>query len=100
MALVFDADQNPTPSFLKETVSLIERDPKIAFVQTPQFYSNMDVSHLAKAAAVQQSIFFENICQAKESVDAMFCCGTNFLMRKSALWEAGGFDETSITEDF
>jgi cellulose synthase (UDP-forming) len=30
----------------------------------------------------------------------MFCCGTNVLFRRSALDEAGGFPEGSLTEDF
>jgi len=97
---IFDADQNPMPSFLKDTVSIAEYDAKIAFVQTPQLYSNIDTSTIAKGAAMQQSIFFEGICEAKASVGAMFCCGTNVLIRKHALRRVGGFQENSITEDF
>ncbi len=97
---IFDADQNPMPSFLKETVSIAEADANIAFVQTPQFYANIGVSPIAKAAAMQQSIFFEGICEAKAQVNAMFCCGTNVLLRKEALQKVGGFDQHSVTEDF
>lgn len=97
---VFDADQNPAPDFLSLTVALAERDKKIGFVQTPQLYSNIDVSPITRAAAMQQSVFYESICEAKGSVNAMFCCGTNVLFRRQALAEVGGFDETSITEDF
>lgn len=97
---LFDADQNPMPSFLKETVAVAQRDEKIAFVQTPQFYYNTDASPIAGAAAMQQSIFFEVICEAKSSVNAMFCCGTNVLLRTEALKKVGGFDQHSVTEDF
>lgn len=97
---VFDADQNPAPDFLQVTVALAERDKKIGFVQTPQLYSNIDTSPITKAAAMQQSIFYESICEAKGSVNAMFCCGTNVLFRKQVLVDVGGFDESSITEDF
>ncbi len=97
---IFDADQNPLPIFLKETVSVAESDEKIAFVQTPQFYSNLGTSPITRAAAMQQAIFFESICEAKGSFNAMFCCGTNVLIKKDALVEVGGFDEKSITEDF
>ena len=31
---------------------------------------------------------------------AMFCCGTNVVFRRTAVEEAGGFPETSLTEDF
>jgi len=97
---IFDADQRPMPSFLNETVGLIEYSDKIAFIQTPQFYSNIKTSTISKGAAFQQDIFFGSICEAKGSVDAMFCCGTNVLVRKKVLEQVGGFDENSVTEDF
>lgn len=97
---IFDADQNPVSSFLKETVSMAEYDEKIAFVQTPQFYSNITASRIARSASMQQSIFFESISEAKAMSNAMFCCGTNVLIKKDLLMQAGGFDENSVTEDF
>lgn len=97
---VFDADQEPMPEFLMEMVRLAEYSEKIGFIQTPQLYSNINISPIAKAAALQQSIFFEGICESKGSGNAMFCCGTNFLMRTAVLKKAGGFDESSVTEDF
>ena len=97
---IFDADQNPFPSFLKETVSIALSNKNICFVQTPQFYWNTDNSKIARVAAMQQSIFFESIGEAKSVSNAMFCCGTNVLIRKGPLMEAGGFNELSITEDF
>jgi len=97
---VFDADQNPMPTFLLEVVALIEYSQKIAFIQTPQLYTNITASPVAKGSALQQSIFFENICEGKGATNSMFCCGTNFIMRTDILKEVGGFDEKSITEDF
>ena len=97
---VFDADQNPMPSFLMEVVSLIEYSKKIAFVQTPQLYTNIDISPVARGSSLQQSIFFENICEGKGVNNSMFCCGTNFVMRTDVLKKVGGFDEKSVTEDF
>lgn len=98
--VIFDADQNPMPDFLQRVVAIALEDEKIAFVQTPQFYSNIEVSPIAKGAGMQQSIFYESICEAKGTENAMFCCGTNVLFRRSALVAVGGFDEDSITEDF
>jgi len=97
---VFDIDQNPMPDFLKTLVSVAETDSKIGLVQSPQIYSNINVSPIALGAALQNSIFYESICEAKGNTNAMFCCGTNFVMRTEALKQVGGFDETSITEDF
>ncbi len=97
---IFDADQRPMPHFLKETVPLILADERIAYVQTPQLYANFSASMLAKGAAMQHSIFYEIVCEAKQASGAAFCCGTNVLIRVPALRSVGGFDEHSITEDF
>lgn len=97
---VFDADQNPFPDFLTKTVPIIEKDKNIAFVQTPQFYYNIATGPIPHVAEMQQAIFYESICEAKSSANAMFCCGSNVIIRTKALKEVGGFDEDSITEDF
>jgi cellulose synthase (UDP-forming) len=97
---IFDADQNPLPNFIIETVQVAESDNNLAFVQTPQLYSNIDVSPIAKGAAMQQSIFYESICEAKSTQNAIFCCGTNVLIRTKVLQQINGFDESSVTEDF
>ncbi len=96
----FDADQSPLPKFMDILVPLMESNEKLAFIQTPQFYSNIEESRVAKASTFQQSIFYEYICEGKSVSDAMFCCGTNVIFRLEALKEVGGLDETSITEDF
>ena len=72
-----------------ETVGLAEYSKKIGFVQTPQLYSNLNVSPIARGAALQQSIFYENVCESKGKSGAMFCCGTNFLMRTDVLKKVG-----------
>lgn len=98
--VIFDSDQCPFPEFLHQLVSLIESDDKLAIVQSPQFYINVDATPISRAAAHQQCVFYEYICEGKSSQDAMFCCGTNFILRKKAIDDIGGFDETVVTEDF
>lgn len=98
--VIFDADQNPMPGFLIPLISMMERDPKLAFIQTPQFYSNVNSCRVARAATYQQSVFYEYICEAKGSSKAMFCCGTNVIFRREALMSVGGLDESVVTEDF
>jgi cellulose synthase (UDP-forming) len=97
---IFDADQNPMPEFLNKLVPIMENDDKLSFVQTPQFYTNIEESRVARAAAFQQAVFYEYICEGKSSQDAMFCCGTNIVFRRQALKEVGGLDESTVTEDF
>ena len=97
---VFDADMNPLPDFAESIVQIMEKNDKIAFVQTPQYYTNFETNRVARAAGLQQVVFYEYICEGKSLQDAMFCCGTNVMFRRKALVEVGGFDDTSVTEDF
>ena len=97
---VFDADLNPVPEFLKKTVSIMESDANLAFVQAPQYASNLSDNPIVAGAAAQQAVFYESICERKSAGNAMLCCGTNVVFRREALLSVGGFDEDSITEDF
>lgn len=98
--IIFDADMNPIPNFAESLVAQMEENPEAAFIQTPQYYTNFETNRVAKAAGIQQAIFYEYICEGKSMKNAMFCCGTNVLFRINALESVGGFDETSVTEDF
>ena len=97
---VFDADQQPLPGFLNALIPILENNKKLAFVQTPQFYTNIEDSRVARGSAFQQAVFYEYICEGKSITDSMFCCGTNVVFRTKALLEVGGFDESTVTEDF
>lgn len=98
---VFDADQNPMPQFLNHILPFLEGDDRLAFVQTPQFYTNTNksASPVAHVSNVQQAVFFEYVCEGKSSNESMFCCGTNVVIRRSALEDVGGYDEETVTED-
>jgi cellulose synthase (UDP-forming) len=96
---VFDADMNAFPDFLEPLVARMEARPDLAFIQTPQYYSNFEHNRVARAAGLQQAVFYEYICEGKSISDAMFCCGTNVIFRREALEGVGGFDESSVTED-
>ena len=97
---IFDADQNPMPDFLNPLIPIMEHNDKLAFVQTPQFYSNTEENSVSRGAAFQQAVFYEYICEGKNTDNAMFCCGTNVVFRRSALMDVGGLDESTVTEDF
>ncbi len=98
--IVFDADMNPLPNFVQPLLAWMEAYPDLAFIQTPQYYINFEYNRVAKAAGLQQAVFYEYICEGKSEQDAMFCCGTNVIFRRQALRDVGGFDESSVTEDF
>jgi hypothetical protein len=97
--VVLDCDHVPHADFLERTLGHIE-DPGVGLVQTPQYYANAASGPVSAAAAAQQRLFFGPIARGKEGLGAMFCCGTNFVFRREALADAGGFPERSLTEDF
>lgn len=98
--IVFDADQNPLPDFAESLVARMEANPEVAFIQTPQYYTNFETNRVSRASGLQQAVFYEYICEGKSQQDAMFCCGTNVIFRREALRDVGGFEESSVTEDF
>ena len=95
---VFDCDHVPDSRFLEATLGGME-DPDVAVVQTPQHYSNAETGRLAAAAASQQDLFFGPIGRGKDTLGAMICCGTNFLVRRAALNDVGGFPVEGLIED-
>jgi cellulose synthase (UDP-forming) len=95
---IFDCDHVPEPNFLEDTLGWMA-EPDVALVQTPQYYSNGHVNPMAAAATAQQDLFFGCIARGKDSLGAMICCGTNFVCRRTALNDAGGFPEHALTED-
>ena len=97
--VVLDCDHVPDPSFLERTLGHMD-DPRVAFVQTPQYYANAGRGGIAAASWSQQALFFGAIAMGKHGAGGIFCCGTNVLFRRTALKAAGGFPEDSITEDF
>lgn len=98
--IVFDADMNPLPGFVEPLTAMMEANPKLAFIQTPQYYTNFETNRVAHASGLQQAVFYEYICEGKSLSDAMFCCGTNVIFRIEALMDVGKLDHTSVTEDF
>jgi cellulose synthase (UDP-forming) len=97
---VFDCDHVPDRRFLQATLPHFA-DERVGFVQTPQYYANAPVAGGVCAAAwTQQALFFGPISRGKDALGGMFCCGTNMVLRRSALGQIGGFPESSLTEDF
>jgi cellulose synthase (UDP-forming) len=96
---VLDCDHVPVPEFVEATLAEFD-DPRVALVQTPQYYANHEQGAVAEASWSQQSLFFGTIAVGRDELGAMFCCGTNMLLRRSALDAVGGFSADSLTEDF
>lgn len=83
--MVLDADQVPTPEILDKTLGWF-RDPKVALVQTPQYFVNVpDDDPLGS----QAPLFYGPIQQGKDGWNAAFFCGSNAILRREALMMIG-----------
>ncbi|HEY5003529.1 MAG TPA: glycosyltransferase, partial [Ktedonobacteraceae bacterium] len=96
--VIFDADQVAKPDFLLKTIPPF-RDRHMGWVQTGQYYSNLD-NPVSRWADDQQSMFYNLLCPGKAALNAAFICGTNVVIRAAALDEIGGLPQDSVTEDF
>ncbi len=97
--VIFDADHVPKKHFLKAMMGYFV-DERVAFVQSPQYYKNHDENMVTGGSWEQQALFFGAIMKGKDTADTAFMCGTNMILRRTAVLEAGGMCETSIAEDF
>ena len=98
---VFDADHVPLPDFLDKTLGYF-RDEKVAFVQTPQDFYNVDsYQHRIVRNRLwhEQSLFFRVIMRGKDRMNASFFCGSCAVIRRKALEDIGGFATGTVTED-
>jgi cellulose synthase (UDP-forming) len=96
--VIFDADQIARPDFLLKTIPPF-RDSRMGWVQTGQYYGNLD-NPVSRWADDQQSMFYNLLCPGKAALNAAFICGTNVVIRAAALDEIGGLPQDSVTEDF
>jgi cellulose synthase (UDP-forming) len=95
--VIFDADHVPEPNFLIDVLPHFH-DPHVAFVQSPQSYTN-NVNLVSVGSGEAQRIFYELVCPGKNHFNAAFCVGTNVMFRRTALDEIGGIWTGSNSED-
>lgn len=97
--LILDIDHAPKPDILKILVPILQTNEKRAFVQAPQRFEINGNKTLSHAYSFQQRIFYDHLCPGMSMLNSLFMTGTNMLIRKEALDEIGGFDESTLTED-
>lgn len=83
--LILDADQVPDPEFLDRTLGYF-KDPRMALVQTPQWFENVPESD---PLGSQAPLFYGPIQQSKDGWNAAFFCGSNAILRREALMQLG-----------
>lgn len=95
---VVDADYHVDPDFLARCVPLFA-DPELAFVQTPQDYRDWQGDPYFRRLYHSYAYFFDVSQRSRNERNGAIFGGTMGLIRRTALAEAGGWDEWCITED-
>lgn len=103
IVLVFDADHAPFRSFLRETVGLFAKDPRLFLVQTPHVFLNPDPIEknlrTFDRMPSENEMFYSVTQRGLDKWNGSFFCGSAALLRRSALETVGGFSGITITED-
>ncbi len=92
-----DTDFVPKRDFLTKTLGYF-RDPKVAFVGTPQIYGNTNYSLVALGAAQQQFNFYGAVLRGLSGMGMTLLIGANHVVRVSAFKKVGHYT-AHITED-
>jgi len=101
---VLDADHVASPRFLAETLGYFD-DSRVALVQTPQEFYNVDSFEHEAAHGTEgdrfheQALFYRVLQPGKNRWGAAFWCGTGAVVRVQALRAVGGVATDTITED-
>lgn len=106
---VLDADHIVSDDFLTHTLGYFT-DERLAVVQTPQEFYNADSfehdqnrslfwRHRHTEGFSEQRLFYRAISPAKNRFNAAFWCGTNAVLRVSALRDVGLVATETLTED-
>ena len=103
LVLILDADHVPRSNILLRLIGHFA-DPRVALVQIPQVYYNLDsyqhvFSPLRAGVWHEASIFHHKMQPGADRLDSAFFVGTGALLRRTALEQIGGFATGSITED-
>jgi len=96
---IFDADFIPPPWFLKKTIGYFI-DPVIGLVQCRWGHINENYSSLTEAQALSLDLHFL-IEQKAKSMTHLFmnCNGASGIWRTSCIFDAGGWQTTTLVED-
>ena len=100
---IFDCDHVPSCDFLQETMGWFLKDDRTALVQTPHHFYSADPFeknlHLSRALPNENGLFHDFIQKGNDTWNAVMFCGSNAVIRRSALNEVGGIAVETVTED-
>jgi cellulose synthase (UDP-forming) len=99
---VFDCDFMPFTGFLERTLGFFA-DPKVALVQTPQHYFQAEFHNrnlgLDVVMPSDLDYFFRYLQVIRDRSNAVICCGTSYVVRRTALEQIGGYVTSCLIED-
>ena len=97
---VFDADFCPVEDYLERLVPFMLQEPRLAILQTPQFFRVEDhESWVGRGSANIQELFYRLIQVSRNTYNASVCVGTCALYRRKALETFGGSALVQYSED-
>ncbi len=100
---IFDCDHAPTRAFLQMTLGWLERDARLAMIQTPHYFHSPDPfeRNLARNRPVPNEglLFYGLVQDGNDLWNASFFCGSCAVIRRTALEEVGGVPHETVTED-
>ncbi|PWN20003.1 hypothetical protein BCV69DRAFT_287743 [Microstroma glucosiphilum] len=97
---VFDADFCPRPDFLLELMPRMQQDPKIAILQTPQYFKTCPQNTwVERGSSEVQELFYRWSQVNRDRWNAAICVGSNALYRREALKDVGGTALVAASED-
>lgn len=98
--VIFDADFEPSPSFLRDTIPHFVDNPKLGMVQTRWGHTNRTDSMLtaAQAIALDKHFAMEQVVRHRAHYYPKFN-GSGGIWRRTCLEDAGGWESDTVCED-
>ena len=98
--VVFDADFCPRADFLEEMMPEHMADPKMAILQTPQFFHSLgEQTWVEQGAGSVQEYFYRIVQPCRNTWGGAICVGSNAMYRREALEAVGGTAPADCSED-
>lgn len=104
LIVTLDADMIPMHDFLTACVPYFLTEEKVGFVQTPQSFYNPDQFQFnlysENRIPNEQDYFYRDVQVGRNKTNSVIYGGSNTVISRQALEDAGGFYTGVITEDF
>ncbi|MFP3950593.1 MAG: glycosyltransferase [Candidatus Bathyarchaeia archaeon] len=97
---VFDADNIPSPDYLRKTIPHFQDNPILGYVQTRLGHLNRGFNHITEAIAIALDTHFVVEQPARSTLTLVpNFNGSAGIIRKEALLDLGGWGYDTLTED-